>query len=299
MKQPSISVIMPVRNMQDFVLEAVNSIISQSFDDFEFIIVDDASEDATAEMLNTVKDDRIIRLKNNIPAGNYRSRNIGLEMSKGKYICVMDADDISHPDRFAKQFAFMESNPSVIASGTFFNALVGSNPLIPVQRLCPYPIIKVSLLWDTVFLHPSMIFRHDVITSHNLKYDERYYYAADYDLMVRLAHISEITNLPEYLVTYRRHEKQISTAGSRLQQIYRYQIQIRQLALLKIRPSIDETILHYQLLNDLPILKDEKTKAVAWCNKLMKKNRQHSVFDEEYFRMFLEKHLKSVKRKWI
>jgi GT2 family glycosyltransferase len=297
MKQPPISVVMPVYNMEAFIMEAVESILNQTFDDFEFIIVDDASGDGTSDKLAGIDDSRIIRLKNSIRQGNYRSRNKGLDICRGKYVCVMDADDIADHVRFEKQYRFMEDNPQLVASGTFFNAFTDDiHSTIPVKRLLSYDAIKVHLLWDNVFLHPGMIIKNEIIRTHGIRYNENYYYAADYNMMVELSRIGEVTNLPEYLMFYRKHKEQISSAGFREQQMYRHQIQLRQIAFFNARPTIDEIIVHHQLLNDLPMSANDLNTAVKWSNKLMLKNRKLKIYDEEQLFLFFEKHLKMAMR---
>ena len=115
----SISVVMPVYNVEISMLEeAVNSILSQTFQDFEFIIIDDASNDDTYNYLNGIKDERIILIRNSEHLGITKSLNIGLKEAKGKYIARMDGDDISLPQRFEKQYEYMESHPDVIVCGT-------------------------------------------------------------------------------------------------------------------------------------------------------------------------------------
>jgi glycosyltransferase involved in cell wall biosynthesis len=293
-KQPLISVVMPVYNAEDFIVEAVESILTQTLDDFELIIVDDASTDSTSDELNRMNDARIIRLRNSVRRGNYGSRNEGLDICKGKYVCVMDADDIADPARFEKQYCFMDSNPQLVASGTFFNAFTDIHSLIPIKRLLPYETIKIHLLWDNVFLHPSMIIRNEVIRLHGIRYSEDYYYAADYNMMVELSRLGEMTNLPEYLMFYRRHKKQISSAKFREQQMYRHKIQLKQIAFFKIRPTIDEIIVHHQLLNHLPMSGNDLKKAIKWSNKLMERNRKLKIYDKEPFYLFLKKHMMSA-----
>ena len=122
----SISVVMPVYNTPvDILREAVDSILCQTFRDFEFIIIDDGSEDATRLYLQNLKDDRIRLIRNHQNLGITRSLNTGLREAKGKYIARMDGDDIALPERLEKQYRFMETHPKVFMCGTnveFFGA---------------------------------------------------------------------------------------------------------------------------------------------------------------------------------
>ncbi len=289
-----ISVIMPVRNMELFVLSAVDSILKQSFPDFEFIIINDASNDNTQQILDEVKDSRIVRVNNNIQTGNYKCRNQGISLAKGEYICVMDADDIAHPERLQKQLDFMESNTQYLAAGSDIEFFSGNNTPHLFQRERDYEQIKVDLLRDNVSTHPTLIIRRNVFDRYNIRYDESYYYSADYDLTLQISRIGAITNIPEALVLYRLHNGQISSSNSRLQEIYADQIRLRQLSFLKLRPSVDNVMLHLFLMNDHPIAKSKLSLTENWCNQLLEKNNRLKVYEEKRLYSFLEKQLKSA-----
>ena len=114
-----ISVVMPTYNTQISILrEAVDSILNQTFSDFEFIIIDDGSANDTYEYLKSIPDERIKIIKNDTNIGITKSLNIGFRAARGKYIARMDSDDIAFPDRFEKQYAFMESHPDVFVCGS-------------------------------------------------------------------------------------------------------------------------------------------------------------------------------------
>ncbi|GHT30566.1 glycosyl transferase [Bacteroidia bacterium] len=211
---PAISVIMPVRNMELFASVAVGSILEQSFTDFELIIIDDASTDETRAVLNEINDSRIIRINNPTQSGNYKCRNQGLDRAKGKYICVMDADDIAHSERLSKQYNFMESNPQYLAAGTDIEFFTKNSPPRLFQRLRNKHELKVQLLRDNVCTHPTLIIRKEVFKQHQIRYNEAYYYAADYNLMVDISRLGAITNMAEPLLRYRIHPEQITSKKS-------------------------------------------------------------------------------------
>lgn len=224
MKQnPTISVIMPVYNQGDYVEEAIESIIKQTYTDFEFIIVNDGSTDNTEDSILLYTDERIIYMKNERNIGNYPARNIGLQMAKGKYVAVMDADDIALPVRLERQFMYMEDHPETSAIGSWFRF---SDNL----QLCKHPVedekIRIALLRDNSFMHASLLIRSEVL--HHLNgYNEQFKYAADYDLVCRIALKGQVFNLPEYLMIYRRHSLQISQKHIQEQQMYAHKIRIR------------------------------------------------------------------------
>ncbi|HCC51080.1 MAG TPA: hypothetical protein DEQ30_02730 [Porphyromonadaceae bacterium] len=203
---PPVSVIMPVYNVELYVMEAIDSILCQTFSDFEFIIIDDGSTDNTWNIVQSYNDSRIITIQNDCNIGNYPSRNKGIKVSKGKFIVVMDGDDIAMPERLKKQLLYFEKNPDVIALGTNckFNS-DDNKEFIPLN----HEDVTISLLKDFNILHPSLMIRKDAILSLG-GYDEAYKCAADYDLLCHLALLGKVENLPEILMMHRIHESQIS-----------------------------------------------------------------------------------------
>lgn len=210
--EKTISVIMPVYNGETYLREALDSILGQTYTDFEFIIIDDASDDGTAALLDTYTDKRIVRLRNEKNRGNYPSRNSGLACAKGKYVCVMDADDIAYPERFQKQWDYLESHPHLLAVGSRFR--------FSDSYLRPIPLtseeIRLYLLEENCFLHSSLMIRTSALKRLG-GYREEFVYSADYDLMCRLSLLGDIENMPDLLMTYRWHPSQISQRCSRKQ----------------------------------------------------------------------------------
>lgn len=216
-----ISVVMPVYNMEEYMSMAIESILSQTFTNFEFIIIDDCSTDRSEDIIHSyLSDTRIKVLRLAKQGGNYAGRNLAISQAKGKYICAMDADDIAHPDRLELQFHYMESHPEVLAAGTAYTLIgIPRKPNTPLR----YEEVKEALLFDNCFLHPSTIFRADKLKQVG-GYNEEFFYAADYDLMCRLSLLGPVVNLPHVLISYRIHSKQISTAHRNEQKKYAYKI---------------------------------------------------------------------------
>jgi glycosyltransferase involved in cell wall biosynthesis len=285
--KPSVSVVMPAYNSEKYVLEAINSILNQTFEDFEFIIIDDNSTDGTKEIINNVEDKRIIRIINKTGIGNCKSRNKGMEMAKGKYICVMDSDDIACPERFEKQYRFMKENIQYAAIGSD-SVIFGNNTAFPLQRLRNEDEIKVKLLHDNVCTHSTLMLSNEFLKQNKIHYNEEYYCAADYNLLVDISRIGNITNIPEFLLFYRQYPEQITSSKNKEQSMYRNRIQLKQLENFKVRPSIDEIIIHNALMNELPLSERQLEAAEKWCNKLIEKNHKLNIFNEDFFFIFLE-----------
>lgn len=219
-RTPSVSVVMPVYNVENYINESVSSILNQTFPDFEFIIIDDGSTDKTWEVLQSFKDKRIKLLRNEHNMGNYPSRNKAIKIAKGKYTAVMDGDDIAMPDRLEKQYLYLETHGDLIALGTnFILTSDHKNHNIPLK----HEDIYFALLKDFSLLHPSFMIVSDVLLK-NGGYNEKYRYASDYDLLCRLSLMGKIENLSEVLMKYRRHEDQISHSKKQEQGEYAYTI---------------------------------------------------------------------------
>jgi GT2 family glycosyltransferase len=216
---PLISVVMPVYNNEKYVSWAIESILKQSYKNFEFIIINDGSTDCSAEQIKNFDDKRIIFVNHSENRGNYRRRNEGLSIAKGKYICVMDADDEALPSRLATQVDFLEQNKSVLTVGSQFEFIGKGISNKPME----YEHIKAMLFYNNMFLHPSLMIRKSTLDEIG-GYNEKYYYSSDYDLVCRLALKGEIRNLPDILMRYRVHDSQISTAKQKEQQAYANEI---------------------------------------------------------------------------
>ncbi len=204
---PKVSVLMPVYNSELYIEDAINSILNQTFRDFEFIIIDDASTDKTLEIIKSFKDSRIQLIIKSENSGYTNSLNYGLNIAKGEYIARMDGDDISLPKRFEKQVAFMDSNKEVVVCGTTFS-IIGTNNLISVPEM--HNNIITGMLAGCKIAHPSVMLRKSVFTANNIVYDTQMEPAEDYALWVKLATFGKLHNLQECLLNYRIHNNQVS-----------------------------------------------------------------------------------------
>jgi glycosyltransferase involved in cell wall biosynthesis len=206
-KSPKITVLMPVYNCELYIIEAVDSILNQSFDDFEFLIIDDASTDKTVSIIKAYKDPRIKFIEKPVNTGYTDSLNYGLKAAKGEYIARMDGDDIAKPERFAKQIAFLDANPDVVLCGTNFS-IIGTEKRINLPK--ENEAIKLGLLRGNCIAHPSIMIRNYALQQFSILYDSNREPAEDYDLWVRLLKIGKLYNLQEELLNYRVHITQVS-----------------------------------------------------------------------------------------
>lgn len=227
---PEITVLMPVYNCELYIEEAVESILNQTCSDFEFLIIDDASTDNTVSIIKSYQDSRIQLIEKPLNTGLTNSLNLGLRLARGKYIARMDGDDISVPERFAKQITFLEANPDVVLCGAWFN-IVGSNKLVKVPE--HHDAIKLALLRGNCIAHPTVMIRKEILDEFSITYEEHKEAAEDYDLWVRLLMLGKLHNLQEVLLDYRMHNAQVSS--KRMLQQNRITIETR----LKLLNALD------------------------------------------------------------
>ena len=289
---PKVSILMPVYNSEKFVLEAIDSILNQSFTDFEFIIVDDASTDQTLNIIKSFSDKRIKLIENKINVGNNNARNIGMGIATGEYICAMDADDIAVPNRVQFQLDFMEENKEYGMCGGFFDILDTKETYTRSEK---YEELKVWLLSNVIFKHPTVFWRTSLLKKYLLEYNPEYRYAADYDLFVRAASCFPVTILPQVVLEFREHPEQITAAKANEQGRIADIIRLKQLALFEIRPTSEEALIHLALMNRRKIVNEKQfEKLKSWANFLVEKNNSIGYYESVQLAYFLKSLLKYV-----
>jgi glycosyltransferase involved in cell wall biosynthesis len=189
------------------VQTAVESILNQTFTDFELLIIDDASTDATVAILKKFADSRIQLIEKPVNSGYTNSLNSGLQRANGQYIARMDGDDISMPERFAQQIAYLDSHPEVVVCGTTYK-IVGNDKRITLPE--DHEAIKIGLLWGNCILHPSVMIRKKILADFSIQYDTSKEPAEDYALWVQLLSHGKLHNLQAVLVEYRVYSNQVS-----------------------------------------------------------------------------------------
>ena len=282
--EPLLSVVMPVYNGQLYIGHAIDSILQQTMGDFELIIIDDASTDDTLTIINSYHDKRIKTYRNQDNLGNYPSRNIGMKNAVGKYIAVMDADDICMMNRFEKQVQFMELNKEVGIAASAVRLSTGKEIFYPSDT----NVLKVLFFQENYLKHPSLIFRNEMFEKYHLRYDEQYRYSADYDLLVRAFRYFPVTTMREVLLTYRIHPNQITSEHRPSQWEFANQIRIHQLHHLNIQPTVDEIEIHLSLLQKKkPVKTYQNEDYIGWIEKLISQNNHLLYFHQSIFSEFL------------
>jgi hypothetical protein len=197
---------MSVYNGERHLREAIDSILVQTFTDFEFIIVDDGSTDRTAAILDDYMDPRIRRITNTTNIGLTKSLNIGLAACRGEFVARMDADDVSLPERLDRQVQHMHAHPEVGLLGTQFVTVDGDGCV--TNHISCLPTEDVAIRWcllgENAFAHASVMLRRSVLADHALSYDDQLPVAQDYDLWERMVTLTKCANLEGALLQYRR-----------------------------------------------------------------------------------------------
>ncbi len=215
MNDPLVSVVMCEHNTPiEYFLEAVESVLNQTYKNFEFIIVDDCT---TTDIYSSslLKDKRIKIIKNKTNLKLSKSRNIGIDHSNGKYIAIMDSDDICEPTRFEEQVRYLEEHPNVVVCGTWIHAF-GKAEHIFKRVIDDTEYYRCCLLFNNkpALINPSTMIRKSVLDDNNIRINENLYSAEDYQLWVDLSRFGDIRNIEKVLFNYRLRDGQMS-------QIYR------------------------------------------------------------------------------
>lgn len=210
--QIPISVIMPVYNTEkEYLVQSIQSILNQTFIEFEFIIVDDGSDTKTKEVIRNFEDPRIKYITNECNQGLPKSLNIGIRNSHGKYIARMDSDDVSLPQRLQEQFLFMEEHPEVTISWTVAQVM-NQKKYIGFMSERSREEAQVELIFDNLpVIHPTVIFRRDFLQQHHLEYSNCIVNTEDFEFWTRCIKYGKMQCLNKILLYYRIHEKQITT----------------------------------------------------------------------------------------
>lgn len=278
---------MPVYSGEAFLRDAIDSVLAQNFSDFEFLIIDDGSTDASPAIIRSYADPRIHLVHNGKRLGLVESLNKGLDLARGEYVARMDCDDISLPQRLARQVAFMDSHSQIGVCGTWVET-IGE----PAGELWRYPsdpeIIRSRLLFESVIAHPSVMMRRTLFGKAGLSYSPLYPRAQDYELWVRSAKSFGLSNVAAVLLLRRVHPQQMGVRDREEQRAAASRIRIAQIVDLGIEPTNVELDLHQSIsLWEVQPGNEFVMQADAWLQKLKVANRKTSLYPEPAFSQVL------------
>jgi glycosyltransferase involved in cell wall biosynthesis len=270
MSKPLVSIVMAAYNEEKHIREAIESVLSQTYTHFDFIIIDDGSTDSTKSIILSYKDDRIRLICNEQNLKLIDSLNKGLSIATGKYVARMDADDICLPERLEKQVAYMEANPEIGISGsqlTMFGATEG---------VMKYPLtdedIRLRLLFTSCFGNNVVIFRKDLMIRHQLFFPKGYLHAEDYKCWTEWIMHTKGANIDECLVKYRTHPDSVSVKNRSAQRETRNRIRAEYLIKLF---DLEESSTADSFTGDIS---SERAGAIKI---ILEKNRKKNLFEQK------------------
>lgn len=283
LNSPKISVILPVYNAAQHLREAIDSVLSQTFTDFELIIINDGSTDRSDEIINSFSDSRIVRINHASNRGLIATLNEGLDLARGECIARMDADDLCLPDRFKEQLIWLETHSDTAVLGTFFYQFDGRK-----RRLIVLPETQDEVRAEMVFrcplAHPTVMMRASVIRSESYRYDTDFMHAEDFELWSRIGKRYPIANLAIPLLKYRIHPAQVSNRFAEIKNENRRRIMLRELKELGVENPGARVDLHDRLARgdsmcDINGLQE----AELWLKELLKANAKSGVIEQRAF----------------
>lgn len=276
---PRVSVVMCVYNGEKYLREAMESILTQSFTDFEFIIVNDGSTDRSEQIALSYDDKRIHYHTYEKSRGLPAALNVGIALAQGEYLARMDADDVSTSDRLLTQVAFLDQHPTVGVVGSWAQVFGGErdhvwkNPTTPEE-------VGALLLFNCCLLHPTVMIRRSILTEHNLRYNEQFTTAQDYELWSRVREVTELTNIPRILLRYRTHGEGNSILKKAEREQNTWLVQVAILNKLGIVPTETERVLHQSSVPaNTKYPNDYIHKKEAWLLTLLETNQKVRLFN--------------------
>jgi glycosyltransferase involved in cell wall biosynthesis len=279
-----ISVIMSVYNGEKYLKEAIESILSQTFTDFEFIIVDDGSTDSSLAIIKSYNDERIKIINNEGNIGLTKSLNKALNEARGEYIARQDADDISLPNRFEEQLKFLEKHSEVVLLGTFAYSIDKKGKIVGKRIVLAKPRLK-DILKENPFNHGSVMFKKEIVNQLG-NYNELIRYSQDYEFWIRIAKHYDVRNLTQLLYKLRSHDSNIRLTNLEESTLHHL------LVLRSVRGELDEELLKAVNENGIKSLrpylnKEEQVyfyKAIAGMHV---RNNNTKLARKEYIKIFV------------
>jgi glycosyltransferase involved in cell wall biosynthesis len=289
-----ISVLMPVFNAEKYLREAIESILYQTFADFEFIIINDGSTDGSKDIILSYSDSRIKYVENESNLGVVKTANRGIDLCCGKYMFRMDADDISSPLRLEKQYRFMERHPEIGVCGSWARVIDKNGGITGkiIQQTRP-EFIRIHLLFSVPLMQPSCCIRTSILKENPYRKEP---VTEDYELWCRLNDCTRMANLPEFLLQYRWHETNISKEKELIRYQNKKQIMAGELQKLHLYPNDAEMRIHTlsfslydfkQTIEESPIQLADLHDTEKWFEQLLAANKQWKPYNRSAFIAFL------------
>jgi glycosyltransferase involved in cell wall biosynthesis len=281
---------MPVYNNAPYLNEAIDCILSQTFTDFEFIILNDGSTDSSGTIIeNHAKDDkRIVFINDTSNRGFIYRLNQGLRLAKGEFVARTDGDDICVLDRFEKQVKYLEANQDVTLCSAWYEYFGTRDGVVTLPL--KHEDIKVFLLENSSMVHALTMFRRSFFLENNLEYDPSSIACEDYDLWTRIAPKATFANLPEVMLKYRMHKTQTSALQADLQWGNSDKCRVRMLSYIWDLKSEEDTRLAWLIARPSAISNIEDVEMILKVlDRLVQDNKEMNFYDIAGFDTYVKK----------
>lgn len=270
---------MPVFNNENYIKATIDSVLSQTFIDFEFLIINDGSQDKSVEIIESYSDPRIRLVHNDKNMNLVPTLNRGIELAKGEYIARIDADDIARPTRLEKQVALMDANPSVGLCGTWIELFDGASGI--QEYATEHEEIKVNLLFTNSLAHPTVMIRKSMFVENNLQY--KVFLSEDWDLWYRASFVLEIRNIPEVLLDYRISAGSYTQVFSAKTAPVHIEMIKERLARLGIEINDADASIFRSGSWKIPFKTDQELKVFGRClNQIITSNAKLKIYNSQY-----------------
>lgn len=278
--KPEISIVMPIYNRQQYVKSAIDSILNQTFTNFEFIIVNDGSTDSTLEILQSYKDERLVIINNEVNKGIVYSRNRGLKAARGNFIGMFDSDDIALPNKFEIQHKFLTNNPEFAMVGAWVRWIDENGKLLKKKWKLHKPdkYIPAIMLFRNYFVQSTILIKKEAIPQGG--YSTGFDIVEDSKMWFDVSRKYKVANIHKYLVHYRVHSGNISDMGEKhltnSKKLFRYIFKT-----LDIDPTEEELEIHYSIKNNKPITNyNQLFEIEKWLLKIFEANLKTKNYDQ-------------------
>lgn len=284
---PKVSVVMPVFNAESYINEAIDSILSQTYSDFEFIIINDCSTDLSYNIIKSYEDKRIKIINNEKNLGVCTSLNKALRECKGEFIARMDSDDVAYCDRLEKQVNFLENNKQIVVLGTSVE-FIGQKKGI---KVFDNKNLEIQSLFNNFIVHPTVMMRSEFFKSNNLYYSEKFSTLEDYELWDRvLEKKGKFYILEEPLLKYRVHKNQITQSYSKKYFEQIYALKSRQLKRIGVNSKYFDFEVFFNYCNGSLCLDKNSIKQTLHCLEcLIDANSKFKFYDVNSFTKYVTK----------
>lgn len=292
-----VTIVLPVFNGERYLREAIDSVLAQSYRDFELWVVNDGSTDSTVDIIDSYKDPRVHRIDNPHNLGLVATLNRAFAMVESPFIARMDDDDLWHERKLELQIALLKSQPDVGVCGTSIHKFgdLDAVHIFPENS----DALKVGLLFYCMMSHPSVVYRRNMLVETGLTYQQDYFPAEDYKMWIDVLKHSKILNLQQPLVEYRQHGSQICRERKEEQVLLERKLREEQLRLIYPNPTEEELAFHLDRFVTLQPNSDEEVKRFrCWEKRLCVENKRHGYVNPQVMRSELHRYVQNALRSY-